>query len=113
MPHTLSHNINTKTGKILNIIIEPVQTQSGNGGLDFTGVYAIYKGNDHGEAHLIELQEIAPEIGDSLPLLEDAQNPEFLGRLTYNGNQSKWEYTGGKLTTDEQQQIVTFIQSDK
>ncbi len=113
MPRTVSYNINTDQNKTLNVIIEPIQTQSKNNHLDFTGVYAIYKGNDHGEAHLIELQEIAPEIGDSLPLLDDVKNPDFLGRLTYNSSKSKWEYTGGSLSSAEQEQVISFIQSAK
>jgi hypothetical protein len=36
-------------------------------------VYALYKGDGHGEVHLLEIQEIAPEIGDSLPLAEMMQ----------------------------------------
>jgi hypothetical protein len=113
MPHTVSYNINTDNGTTRNIIIEPVQTQAANNHLDFTGVYAIYNGNNHGEAHLLELQEIAPEIGDSLPLLDDIKNPDFLGRLTYNNDTSKWEYTGGPLSAAEQDQIIAFIQSSK
>ncbi|WP_184549185.1 hypothetical protein [Mucilaginibacter sp. FT3.2] len=113
MPHTVSRYINTDDGTTRNILIEPVLTQASNSHLEFTGVYTIYKGNDHGEAHLLELQEIAPEIGESLPLTEDVRNPDFLGRLTYNNQRSKWEYTGGKLSAKEQGQIVEFIQTAK
>ncbi|WDF80465.1 hypothetical protein ACFGVS_07075 [Mucilaginibacter sp. AW1-7] len=113
MPRTVSYQINKDNGSPISIIIEPVQTQSSNNSLDFTGVYALYKGDSHGVAHLLELQEIAPEIGDSLPLVEDVLNPAFLGRLTYDNNKLKWDYTGGPLSANEQAQVVAFIQSTK
>jgi len=113
MPRTVSYQINNDNGNPINIIIEPVQTQAANNRLDFTGVYTLYKGDGHGEVHLLEIQEIAPEIGDSLPLADDVMNPDFLGRFTYNNNKSKWEYTGGPLSVNEQAQVVAFIQSTK
>lgn len=113
MTNTVNYYIKKDNGAALNIIIEPVLTQAANNHRDFTGVYALYKGNDHGEAQLLELQDIAPEIGDSLPLLDNVKNPDFLGRLTYNAIKLKWEYTGGTLSAKEQEQIVAFIQSAK
>ena len=113
MTNTVNHYIKKDDGTTINIIIEPVLTQAANNHLNFTGVYAIYKGNDHGDVHLLEIQEIAPEIGESYPLIDNAKNPDFLGRLTYNNSKLKWEYTGGSLSANEQHQIVEFIQSPK
>jgi hypothetical protein len=113
MTNTVNYYIKKDNGTTINIIIEPVLTQAANNHLNFTGVYALYKGNDHGEARLLEMQEIAPEIGESYPLVDDAKNPDFLGRLTYNSNKLKWEYTGGSLSPSEQHQIVEFIQNAK
>ncbi|SDD22657.1 hypothetical protein SAMN05216464_101131 [Mucilaginibacter pineti] len=111
MIRTVSHSIKKDNGTATNIIIEPVLTQSASNGLDFTGVYTLYKDTDAHEYHLLDIQEIAPEIGDSLPLVDDKKNPDFLGRIVIKGDNSNWEYTGGTLTPDEQSQLISYIQS--
>jgi hypothetical protein len=113
MPHTISHNIIKDNGSTSNIIIEPIQTLSGNPNPGFTGVYILYKDNGKGESHLLDLQPIAPEIGDSDPIITDEANPEFLGRLTFNHRNEKWEYTGGQLSAKERDQVVEFVQNAK
>jgi len=111
MPHTVSYNISRNDGTTRSVLIEPVLTQSKDNNVDFTGVYTIYEGNEQGAAHLLEIQAIAPEVGESLPLLDDNRNPEFLGRVIFNKNASRWEYTGGALSDSEQNQVIQFVQS--
>lgn len=111
MIRTVSHSVKKDDGIERNIIIEPVLTQSASNGLDFTGVYTLYKDSNAGEYHLLDIQEIAPEIGESKPLLDDKKNPDFLGRIVFKGDSSNWEYTGGTLSANEQQQLITYIQS--
>ncbi len=113
MPHTVSHHIITDAGNTSSIIIEPIQTLSGNPNPGFTGVYILYKDNGKGESHLLDLQPIAPEIGDSIPIMADEANPEFLGRLTFNQKDEKWEYTGGQLSPNERDQVVEFVKNAK
>ena len=109
MIHTVNHNVTGDNGTQRNIIIEPVLHQSTGHRLNATGLYKLYKGDD-GEAILFEIQEIAPEIGESKPLLDDKKNPDYLGQIRFE-NDSKWHYSEGPLSDYEQQQVVEFIQN--
>ncbi|WP_183559348.1 hypothetical protein [Mucilaginibacter sp. SP1R1] len=116
MTRTVSYSIKKDTGSIINIIIEPVLTQSDHGTLSFTGVYTLYKDTDKKDKDLLDIQEIAPEIGESKPLLDDKNNPDFAGQLTLNTAGSEWIYTSGDkgvvLSVNEQKQIIAFIETD-
>lgn len=112
MIHTVNHNVTGDNGAQRNIIIEPVLHQSTNHELNATGLYKLYKGGTDGEAILFEIQEIAPEIGESKPLLDDNKNPDYLGQIRFDGSiASKWHYSEGPLSHYEQQQVVEFIQN--
>lgn len=112
MIHTVNHNVTSDNGTQRNIIIEPVLHQSINHELNATGLYKLYKGGADGEATLFEIQEIAPEIGESKPLLDDNKNPDYLGQIRFEGDvTSKWHYSEGTLSDYEQQQVVDFIQN--
>ncbi|QTE38227.1 hypothetical protein J3L18_03905 [Mucilaginibacter gossypii] len=112
MIHTVNHNVTGDNGTQRNIIIEPVLHQSTNHELNATGLYKLYKGGADGEATLFEIQEIAPEIGESKPLLDDNKNPDYLGQIRFEGDvTSKWHYSEGTLSNNEQQQVVEFIQN--
>ncbi len=111
MIHTVN-NVTGDNGTQRNIIIEPVLHQSANHELNSTGLYKLYKGGADGEAILFEVQEIAPEIGESKPLLDDKKNPDYLGQIQFEGDvTSKWHYSEGTLSDYEQQQVVDFIQN--
>jgi hypothetical protein len=112
MIHTVNHNVTGDNGVHRNIIIEPVLHQSVNHELNATGLYKLYNGNADGEAILFEIQEIAPEIGESKPLLDDKRNPDYLGQILFDAD-SNWHYSEGLLSPDEQQQVVDFIQNTK
>ena len=110
MIHTVNHSVTNDNGVQHNIIIEPVLSQSAGHELHSSGLYKLYKGGDEGEATLFEIQEIAPEIGESKPLLDDKKNPDYLGQIQFNGDSnSKWHYSEGVLSAYEQQQVVEFI----
>ncbi|UOE46497.1 hypothetical protein MTO98_19025 [Mucilaginibacter sp. SMC90] len=112
MIHTVNHNVTGDNGTQRNIIIEPVLHQSTDHQLNATGLYKLYKGGNDGEAVLFEIQEIAPEIGESKPLLDDKKNPDYLGQIRFEGEiTSKWHYSEGSLSHYEQQQVVEFIQN--
>ena len=113
MTQTENCTIKKDNGTTINVTIEPVLTQAVNGNLNFTGVYTLYEGGNEVVSTLLDLQEIAPETGESMPLVEDNNNPVFLGRLTYNDDISSLKYTGGLLSVKEQEQIIKFIQSSK
>jgi hypothetical protein len=114
MTHTVNHIITGNNGTQRNIIIEPVLHQSLNHELNATGLYKLYNGSADGEAILFEIQEIAPEIGESKPLLDDKKNPDYLGQILFDSDAvSKWQYSEGHLSPDEQQQVVDFIQNTK
>jgi hypothetical protein len=110
MIHTVNHSVTNDNGTQQNIIIEPVLHQSADHELNGTGLYKLYKGGSEGEATLFELQPIAPEIGDSVPLLDDKKNPDYLGQIQFTDG-SKWHYSEGVLSSYEQQQVVEFIQN--
>lgn len=112
MIHTVNHNVTDDSGSQRKIIIEPVLHQTANHQLTGNGLYKLYKGGAEGEAALFEIQEIAPEIGESKPLLDDKKNPDYLGQIQFEGNNSsEWLYSEGVLSAYEQQQVVDFIQS--
>jgi hypothetical protein len=112
MIHTVNHNVTGDNGTQRNIIIEPVLHQTANHELNTTGLYKLYKGGNDGEAILFEIQEIAPEIGESKPQLDDKKNPDYLGQIQFEGNStSVWHYSEGILSKYEQEQIVEFIQN--
>jgi hypothetical protein len=113
MTRTISYSIKKDDGTVKNIIIEPVLTQSANNELNTTGVYTLYKDTDQKETDLLDIQEIAPEIGESKPLIDDKNNPGFLGQLTFKSDDTEWQYTKGSLPANELDQIVAFIQSIK
>ncbi|MDN5288932.1 MAG: hypothetical protein JWR38_5206 [Mucilaginibacter sp.] len=113
MNRTISHNVKKDDGTTRNVIIEPVLAQSTNDQLSFTGVYTLYKDNHKKGTNLLDIQEIAPEIGDSNPLLDDKSNPDFLGQLTFKDDGSEWQYVKGSLPTGELEQIVSFIKGSK
>ena len=112
MIHTVNHSVTGDNGTQRNIIIEPVLHQSAQHQLNGTGLYKLYKGGDEGEVTLFEIQAIAPEIGESAPLLDDKKNPDYLGQIQFNGDtNSAWDYSEGVLSSYEQQQVVEFIQN--
>jgi hypothetical protein len=113
MIRIVSHSIKKQNGASINIIIEPVLSQAVNNELNFTGVYTLYKDTDKKETDLLDIQEIAPEIGESKPMVDDKNNPGFLGRITFENDDSEWHYSGGKLPAYEQEQIVAFIKNSK
>ncbi|AYL95616.1 hypothetical protein [Mucilaginibacter celer] len=110
MIHTVNHSVTNDNGVQQNIIIEPVLHQSAGHELNSTGLYKLYKGGSEGEVTLFELQPIAPEIGESVPLLDDKKNPDYLGQIQFNNN-SEWQYSEGVLSVYEQQQVVEFIKN--
>ncbi|MEO3404809.1 hypothetical protein AAFN85_12960 [Mucilaginibacter sp. CAU 1740] len=112
MIHTVNHSVTNNNGSQQNIIIEPVLHQSASHELNSTGLYKLYKAGDKGEAILFEIQPIAPEIGESAPLVDDKKNPVYLGQISFKGDKhSEWHYSEGGLSVDEQQQLVDFIQN--
>ncbi|MGF7037370.1 hypothetical protein [Mucilaginibacter lappiensis] len=111
MTRTISQSIKKDNGTTRNIIIEPVMTQSANDKLDLTGIYTLYKDTDKQKMDLLEIQEIAPEIGESKPLLDDKNNPDFLGQIIFKNDGSEWQYIKGSLSINELEQIVSFIQN--
>jgi hypothetical protein len=46
-------------------------------------------------------------------MVDDKNNPGFLGRITFENDDSEWHYSGGKLPAYEQEQIVAFIKNSK
>ncbi|MDN3548082.1 hypothetical protein [Mucilaginibacter aquaedulcis] len=113
MIRIVSHSIKKENGANINVIIEPVLSQAVNNELNFTGVYTLYKDSEKKGTDLLDIQEIAPEIGESKPLIDDKYNPGFLGRITFENDDSEWHYSGGKLPPFEQEQIVAFIKNSK
>jgi hypothetical protein len=113
MNRIISHNIKKDDGSTRSVIIEPVLALSTNDQLSFTGVYALYVDTHKKSSNLLDIQEIAPEIGESKPLLDDKNNPDFLGQLTFKDEDSEWQYTKGSLPVDELEQIVSFIKNSK
>ena len=113
MIHTVNHNVTTAEGAQRNIIIEPVLTHTSSTDLEVTGLYKLYKGGDIAEATLFEVQNIAPEIGESIPLLDDKNNPDYLGQIEFkhDDNPVDWYYSEGILSLYEQRQVVEFIRN--
>lgn len=113
MNSTISHNVRKDDGTTRNVIIEPVLALSANDQLNFTGVYTLYKDTHKKGSDLLAIQEIAPEIGESRPLLDDKNNPDFLGQLIFKNDAREWQYAKGSLPVNELEQIVSFIKDSK
>src|SRR4051812_30210573 len=85
------------------IIIEPVLQKGSDHAWSSTGVYRIYKDAFGDETVLFtELKEDAQKAA-----LPDEQNPDYLGRLIFEGNE--WKYEGTLLSENEQQEAVSLI----
>ncbi len=84
------------------VIIEPVLKSAADGNWEPTNTYKIYKDVFGDQTELITMPD--PE---NRPKLPDAANPDYLGKVTFEGEQ--WRYDGELLTDDEQRELIAII----
>ncbi|WP_183568779.1 hypothetical protein [Mucilaginibacter sp. SP1R1] len=103
MKNPVTFDLKHTNGSSRNIIIEPLLRHN----LTNTGDYKIYKTSLDNESALFTE---TLEIDEGKAALADSDNPDYLGTIVLEPMRRQWKYTGELLTSDEQQQIATYLQ---
>ena len=91
-------------GTFRYLIVEPV-IQKTDATITGTGVFKIYK-DAYGEESALFTEPL--EIGKSENTLPDANNPDYLGTIVFEG-ELKWHYEGDLLDRGELAQLAEYI----
>ncbi|MCR8559772.1 hypothetical protein KXD93_19130 [Mucilaginibacter sp. BJC16-A38] len=104
MTNPLQLSLVKEDGTKRYIIIEPI-LEKYEKGLRNTGTYKLFK-DGFGEESTLFTEPL--ETTDPNTDLADNLNPDYLGKITFDG-QSHWHYSDGLLSLDEQKQAATCI----
>jgi hypothetical protein len=107
MINTVSIKLTREDGSERTILIDPILERISGKDLIATDVYKLYKTTADNEAFFTEpllMDKKAPEPDDII-------NPDYLGQMTFDHNNTEWKYTGDLLTPAEQKQAADYIKN--